>query len=451
MNTTMEHRRRRARSLVKRTRWAFVSMLLWALVTAAVSLAAVNSLVTTLRDEAEQTERETTLLTTLPPTLNEAEGAGHDLIDYGSESVEYFDGLQGEIDGLLGEASLLFDDPDELAAVAELRAAWLETFGPLQEVADDPALGEDVEESLGLDPSELHDHLGASGEQLRTALYELDGTVRRTTRARLDEGESAQRNLTIALAALFAVSLGMTIFFARRIRVDVVHPVRALGSSTRRFASGEFDHRSDVDRPEEFAELAHNFNSMAEVLDANQRTLIQQAFRDSLTGLANRRAFLERLASGFAASAGEPTGVGVLFLDLDDFKVVNDTAGHASGDQLLRLVAARIGADTRSTDLVARLGGDEFAVLLAAPAGRAVAEMLAQRVLDQLDEPIVVDGVPFDVGASIGVALQTARTESAEELLRQADVVMYLAKGRGKRRFEVYDPVEHRTLGRPGS
>jgi diguanylate cyclase (GGDEF)-like protein len=423
---TRRARCRRGQSLVRRTRSAFATMLLWALATAVVSLAAVNSLVTTLRDEAAEAEDESALRSALPRALSEAEGAGYDLLDL--DDVDYFESTQDDALGLLDDAERLLRDDDEARALDAVRARFDETFAPLRAVADDAG-----------DPEvDLHDHLGVSGEQLRLAVYDLEDVVRAETRSRLAAGEDAQRRLTVVLCLLFGLSMAMTIFFARRIRHDVVEPVQALGSSARRFASGEFDHRSDVDRPEEFAQLADSFNAMAEVLDANQQTLTQQAYHDALTGLANRRGFGERLSSGFAASAALATGVGVLFIDLDDFKVVNDSLGHAAGDDVLRQVARRIGECVRTTDLVARLGGDEFAVLLAPPTSRAVAVGMAQRVLDSLAEPMVVGGEPVSAAASIGVAVQGPSTGSADELLQQADTAMYLAKGRGKQRFEVH-------------
>jgi diguanylate cyclase (GGDEF)-like protein/PAS domain S-box-containing protein len=166
--------------------------------------------------------------------------------------------------------------------------------------------------------------------------------------------------------------------------------------------------------------------------------LAHQAFHDPLTGLANRALFRNRVEQALA-QAGRTTGdVAVLFLDLDDFKSVNDSLGHAEGDQLLVQVAARLLNATRGSDTVARLGGDEFAVLLANDGG-GDAHVVANRILSSLTRPVAMGAREIAVGASIGIA--TARTaESTEELLRNADLAMYQAKARGKGTYEEFAP-----------
>jgi diguanylate cyclase len=160
----------------------------------------------------------------------------------------------------------------------------------------------------------------------------------------------------------------------------------------------------------------------------------QQGLRDPLTGLANRTLLLETTARMLARRSG-PTSV--LFLDLDDFKDVNDSRGHAVGDQLLTTVSQRIEGCVRSVDQVARLGGDEFAVVVAGSAGTAAE--VGERVLGALADPVVVDGRAIHVRVSIGVADSTsAGDRSAGTLLRNADLAMYLAKSSGKNRVVVY-------------
>ncbi|MDP5184766.1 diguanylate cyclase [Blastococcus sp. BMG 814] len=157
--------------------------------------------------------------------------------------------------------------------------------------------------------------------------------------------------------------------------------------------------------------------------------LRRQARTDPLTGLLNRTAFNERLVSA-TADAGPGTSPGVLFVDVDDFKDVNDTLGHAAGDELLLAVAARLSADVRGEDVVARLGGDEFALLLADADGIRLREV-ADRLLTALRAPVRVGTRTITVTASIGGALGTAGC-TAEELLHRADTAMYAAKRTGK-------------------
>ncbi len=165
--------------------------------------------------------------------------------------------------------------------------------------------------------------------------------------------------------------------------------------------------------------------------------LSYQAFHDPLTGLANRRRFVEQAEVALAGRKRTGT-IAAMFLDLDDFKTVNDSLGHAAGDEMLRVVAARIGAGLRSTDLAARLGGDEFGILLFDVHNIDVATATAQRLLDALQAPVTIGDSLVEVGASIGVAIDSPEMVRVDDLLGNADVAMYQAKALGKGRFHVF-------------
>ncbi|MGY1682573.1 putative bifunctional diguanylate cyclase/phosphodiesterase [Geodermatophilus sp. SYSU D01176] len=155
----------------------------------------------------------------------------------------------------------------------------------------------------------------------------------------------------------------------------------------------------------------------------------QQALHDALTGLPNRTLLRQRAEEALAgADAGT---VGLVLIDLDRFKEINDTLGHAYGDGVLQAVADRLRAAVRSSDTVARLGGDEFAVLLPSVADEEAAQLLAVRALAAMEAPIEVEGVSLDVDASIGIALSGAHGDGIEALLQNADIAMYSAKERG--------------------
>ncbi|MEU4420443.1 EAL domain-containing protein [Actinoplanes sp. NPDC024001] len=178
--------------------------------------------------------------------------------------------------------------------------------------------------------------------------------------------------------------------------------------------------------------------------------LTHQAFHDALTGLANRVLFRNRLEQAFSVAARDGATLGVLFVDLDDFKEVNDTLGHAVGDQLLLTVARRISAIIGAGSTAARMGGDEFAVLVEQSDSADAAEDVAARLVAALAEPIEVtstDGIVHQVsgGASVGVA--TSRdAENATELLRHADLALYLAKGLGKGAWQRYQSDLHTAM-----
>ena len=155
-----------------------------------------------------------------------------------------------------------------------------------------------------------------------------------------------------------------------------------------------------------------------------------QAHHDELTGLANRKLLIRRTNDALAQAARARTMVGFLLLDLDRFKEVNDTLGHPVGDRLLRFVAQRLSHSVRPGDMVARLGGDEFAVLLPSVKEASAAREVAARLRAAVAEPIRMDGMAFDIEASVGIALYPGDATGFELLLQHADVAMYLAKER---------------------
>ena len=180
--------------------------------------------------------------------------------------------------------------------------------------------------------------------------------------------------------------------------------------------------------------------------------LRHQALHDPLTGLPNRVLFVDRLSHALVRRQ-HASGVAVLFVDLDDFKAINDTLGHATGDDLLRLVSDRLAGVLRAEDTACRIGGDEFAFLLEG-ADRSLAERVARRLLDALAQPFLLGGRMATLTASVGVAVHDAvfekgTTQTADQILRDADTAMYVAKARGKGLVEVFErgmeePIQRR-------
>jgi diguanylate cyclase (GGDEF)-like protein len=185
--------------------------------------------------------------------------------------------------------------------------------------------------------------------------------------------------------------------------------------------------------------------SLAELSRLKER-LRYQAYHDPLTDMPNRLLFVESATAriqGERASDQQPV---ILLLDLDDFKAVNDTLGHAAGDELLVLVTERIRSCVREEDLAARLGGDEFAILLSDEASLARSVAVAERLIGVLSTAFLVHGHDVVVSGSIGIAVSRGPDQSADELLSNADVAMYTAKASGRRRFAVFDPSTHTAI-----
>ncbi|MEP6972507.1 MAG: EAL domain-containing protein [Actinomycetota bacterium] len=176
---------------------------------------------------------------------------------------------------------------------------------------------------------------------------------------------------------------------------------------------------------------------------ALEEELAHQAFHDSLTGLSNRAVFRDRVDHALARSARLGDPLTVLLLDLDGFKTINDSLGHEAGDELLIAVAARILACGRESDTVARLGGDEFAILLEDGGGESRAKQVADRVLQTLSVPYEVREREIFVRASIGIAFSSADTDSTDDLIRNADAAMYVAKAAGRDRYQIFEPAMH--------
>ncbi len=182
--------------------------------------------------------------------------------------------------------------------------------------------------------------------------------------------------------------------------------------------------------------------------NVNERKILEsklthQAFHDSLTGLANRVLFRDRVEHGLRRAKRQKVAIAVLFLDLDNFKNINDTLGHAVGDQLLEAIAENLKSSVREIDSVARLGGDEFAILLEDANQPEDSIVVAKRILEKIQKVFNLQQKEVLVGISIGIAVSSAGLENVDELLRNADVAMYIAKERGKGQYAVFETELH--------
>jgi diguanylate cyclase (GGDEF)-like protein/PAS domain S-box-containing protein len=181
---------------------------------------------------------------------------------------------------------------------------------------------------------------------------------------------------------------------------------------------------------------------------AFEEQLAHQAFHDPVTKLANRALFSDRVEHALMRAGRGVPEIAVMFIDLDDFKTVNDSLGHAAGDEVLQEVGRRLKIAVRPTDTVARFGGDEFAVLLDGIGGSEDAADAAARILRALDMPVEIDGKHVFPRASVGICLvgEELETPEAEELLRNADVAMYMAKRDSKGSYRVFEPTMHERV-----
>nr|MDQ3057084.1 diguanylate cyclase [Pseudomonadota bacterium] len=215
--------------------------------------------------------------------------------------------------------------------------------------------------------------------------------------------------------------------------------MRKLAQDRIKSAQLELELRVD-ERTSELADANHKLVAQIGERLRAERRLTHQALHDTLTGLPNRLHLLDRMTGAISKHAeDESFKFAMLFLDLDRFKVVNDSVGHAAGDELLIEVASRLVSAVRPGDVVSRLGGDEFAVLIDGIDGMDAVQALAQRILVALGDPMFIAGRELFPAASIGIAMWHPRYRSGEELLRDADAAMYRAKALGRGRSAVFD------------
>ena len=274
----------------------------------------------------------------------------------------------------------------------------------------------------------------------------LDADARRD-RAAMTEAIAQERVrqrvawvLCVALTLAFVLALMM---LSRAAEASLTIPLAEAVRVADRVAAGDRSIHLPTASNDEVGYLLQSMGRMVANLRASEDRLVHQATHDALTGLANRGLFRERVVAAMAASAPDRV-VAVMYIDLDNFKDVNDGLGHDAGDQLLRTVAERLLDATRGSDMVARLGGDEFAILLKGVRDQSDAVIVAERVARSLDKALGAGSTDVRVGASIGIAFGMQGT-TADDLLRQADVAMYSAKHGGKGRHVIFEESMHRA------
>jgi diguanylate cyclase (GGDEF)-like protein len=432
---------RRTWSLRREWSRAFAIMLAFLLIAAVASIAGVRGVVDAVGGTAHQLHRESVTVAALRSDLVAHEEVGHQLLsDSPVDRVAYVKQQQHLSDEFAAAVPIFPTTNGLRATVLAARKSWqagLTKYGLW--ATELPALHGNHAAS---NPT-----YGASSDATGALLDGLEGPSLEAMNAGLTHGSALEETLMIALAALFALALAVTVYFRRRMSRDLIRPVANLRQGVLELRSGDYDHRIDIARYDELGELAEAFNGMAEALHEGHEKLTLRASHDVLTGLPNRASLTERLAIVFNPGPDRrATQESVLFIDIDDFKDVNDSIGHEGGDELLTQLVSRLVECVRPHDMVARLGGDEFAVVVNEDDGVSAAVVIAERILQAVREPFLVRGTRQAVSVSIGVAQRRPETADAAELLRQADFAMYTAKGSGKGRYEIFDTKMHSIM-----
>jgi diguanylate cyclase (GGDEF)-like protein len=191
---------------------------------------------------------------------------------------------------------------------------------------------------------------------------------------------------------------------------------------------------------DELSFLTVSINRMLDVLEEAQNKLRQMAYHDPLTNLPNRSQFFERLSREMERRKNnEGSDFAVLFLDLDNFKMINDEIGHHMGDKFLKKIAEKLKKIIDDKDMVARFGGDEFIIIQTEIKGIEEVERLARRIIQELDYTLRHDGKEIKIGVSIGIAIYRGREDDGDSLIKKADIAMYRCKKRDDIKYEFYD------------
>ncbi|MBC8008246.1 MAG: EAL domain-containing protein [Prolixibacteraceae bacterium] len=298
---------------------------------------------------------------------------------------------------------------------------------------------------------ELADRLGAERATVTLPLAGEDFETRRSILHERDEKQIAavlQRSLREGLApfnrlrdtliALALASVVLSVLGSVLIARGIAGPINRLAGVARKVRDGDYSQKAEAGRPDEIGDFAASFNHMIEGLFERESKILRLAYEDTLTGLPNRAMFINRLDQAIQNSRQNGEPVVVLMMDLNRFKPINDSLGHAVGDQVLQEVARRLRELLRESETVARFGGDEFAVSLPA-GGMARAKNVVNQIERALATPILTQGQPIDLGASIGIAEFPGYAEDTATLIRHADIAMYVAK-RNNTSFTPYEP-----------
>ncbi len=309
---------------------------------------------------------------------------------------------------------------------------WMESFKQVREFFD--------RSTWRMDLQFMQQHVSPIFERMHQHLASIDLTLESQSADDITQLTYTAKQLSSSILVIAALGMIMLFLAYQFIKRNLLQPIAQTAQALKQEASGISDDRPHLvtSNLRETQDLITAFSEMRRQVHNRQSHLDHLVHHDALTQLPNRILFRDRLEHALAIAMRGDVLVGLMFIDLDRFKQVNDSLGHLVGDELLKIIAKRLTSLMRSSDTVARLSGDEFAILIEGISSRESLEPLAEKILNAISEPMEIAGNELRVSASIGIAVAPFDDVSVEYLLRDADTAMYEAKRQGRAGYRFF-------------
>ena len=282
--------------------------------------------------------------------------------------------------------------------------------------------------------------------QAREALNKLSEYQIKRAKIRYEYSNKIFKQQTIFIQIIIIIIVMLSIFFARSLMNSIIQPIYEINSVLKKIGDEDFSGKIHLSSKDELGEMSQMLNNSIKLLQNTFKELSILANYDKLTKLPNRKMFQEEVEKCVEEYAEKHMQYAVMFIDVDNFKNINDTYGHTVGDKLLEIIAKRMKVHIRQKDTIARLGGDEFAILIHNVKNPTIAGNIANKILDSLQKPIYIDGYSVFTSVSIGIYTSNYENNSKEEVLSYADIAMYAAKNSGKSKYIYFNKDMHEKL-----
>ena len=282
--------------------------------------------------------------------------------------------------------------------------------------------------------------------EAREALNDLSEYQIKRAKIRYEHSNEIFKQQIIFIQIIILIIVALSIVFARRLMNSIIQPIHEINSVLKKIGNEDFSGKIQISSKDELGEMSQMLNNSIKLLQNTFKELSVLANYDRLTKLPNRNMFQEEVKKCVDEYADKRMQYAVMFIDIDNFKNINDTYGHTIGDKLLEIVAKRMQVHVRQKDIIARLGGDEFAILVHDIRNPTIAGNIANKILDSLQKPIYIDGYTVFTSVSIGIYTSNYENDSKEEVLSYADIAMYAAKNSGKSKYIYFNKDMHDKL-----